>query len=1314
MSYFEKLSIQGIRCFGPDESDMGIIKFGLPLTLILGNNGCGKTTIIESLNFATCGEFPPGCSGPCKTNFVHDPKIMARPEVKGQIRLLVKDVRGQSVSVSRTVQVSQRTVKAQFKSVDQVVSRYDATKDCWKSITGRCTDADTEMCLALGVSKSVLSNVLLCHQEDSNWPLDEDSKVKAKFDEIFGSDKYNKCLDELKKSQNKLTDDSKKLKHDLTVNLEQNRKDARDMRSRLEESQERFERYQNQVEEFASRLNPIQKRLKELAVKEDEISLLRTSLETQKAKLEAVRSTMRDLKNTIQHEFKGSKAELEDAITNFALELKEKKNSLERLETRAEDVRIKLARNQEALSTEQIRLGQLNGELEANNRNIDARGQAMMSLSEELGLNTSLSQLSQSDEIQKIFFELERAKDSKVAEIELVKVEHSEAVAALQRETFNLRENRAQIDSSLRNKKDQMNQNKEELRKVKESIFEADQSAELLGKLQLQLEQVKSKFEELKKSEDVDALNREISSSKQENERMEDELVELEKQVGDLQLMSEVQAQLDVRKNEKSAKDLEVRKLKSRHEDTLKELLQLTELPDQGLKFQLDARMEQFADTIKSKTEQLRKIEKQIATKEADNNHISTKLKEAKQQLEADDFAVKQACNGQDYDMYTVELSKRLSDLQDEKGTLSSSEHFYRRYVQKLKKDEPCCPLCKRDFAAEEEVNKLISELSLKMREVPSKLRQNKEQLDQVQEKYEKLLQLKSKHDKVGTLKNAEIPALENNLARSNSELATLKATRSTIQDELEAPQALESMAKSIQSDIIQLERSLSDSRKLGKEVATIEEKLKLGSGTKKTLQEALDDKQRKRALVQQNRRKVEALEGRLRNFETRRVQLQDEKHSIQDQQFKISGNAQRRAQLSERKAELEGIESLIQVELDQLAQELVTVTRQIDQSEKKVESAQQSNAAEAERLNRQMRDIERRWENINEMNGKIVNYELSGGMKKLEMCKGVIEKLHRVGDEISQELRTLGDRCDKIKADIASQTTRERDLQDNLKLRNKMVEERSFASSVEEMNQKIGDLNYASIFEERKGLKEQEAKLYSEKKEAEGSLVELKKSIRVTQGDLEKPHLKNAERKYRDTAAHIEVIEQAKTDLDNFYKALDWAMMSYHQKKIKHINNVINELWRKVYSGNDIDAIKIVAEQESTACASKRRAFKYRVVQTKCGSDIDMRNRCSAGQKVLACLIIRIALAETFSSHCGVLALDEPTTNLDQENIINLSKTLVRLVHMQANRKNFQLMVITHDQEFLKELTRLEGIDHYYKLDRTGDGKSKVTKVNV
>ncbi len=62
-----------------------------------------------------------------------------------------------------------------------------------------------------------------------------------------------------------------------------------------------------------------------------------------------------------------------------------------------------------------------------------------------------------------------------------------------------------------------------------------------------------------------------------------------------------------------------------------------------------------------------------------------------------------------------------------------------------------------------------------------------------------------------------------------------------------------------------------------------------------------------------------------------------------------------------------------------------------------------------------------------------------------------------------------------------------------------------------------------------------------------------------------------------------------------------------------------------------------------------------------KNGTEMDMRGRCSAGQKVLASLIIRLALAETFSATCGIIALDEPTTNLDRSAIHVANASLIQ-----------------------------------------------------
>lgn len=87
----------------------------------------------------------------------------------------------------------------------------------------------------------------------------------------------------------------------------------------------------------------------------------------------------------------------------------------------------------------------------------------------------------------------------------------------------------------------------------------------------------------------------------------------------------------------------------------------------------------------------------------------------------------------------------------------------------------------------------------------------------------------------------------------------------------------------------------------------------------------------------------------------------------------------------------------------------------------------------------------------------------------------------------------------------------------------------------------------------------------------------------------------------------------------------------------------------------------------------------------------------------MLASLIIRLALAETFSSNCGILTLDEPTTNLDRKNIKNLAMTLNELIVTKQNTSNpnFQLIVITHDEEFLQELMELDVVNEFVRVDR-------------
>ena len=161
---------------------------------------------------------------------------------------------------------------------------------------------------------------------------------------------------------------------------------------------------------------------------------------------------------------------------------------------------------------------------------------------------------------------------------------------------------------------------------------------------------------------------------------------------------------------------------------------------------------------------------------------------------------------------------------------------------------------------------------------------------------------------------------------------------------------------------------------------------------------------------------------------------------------------------------------------------------------------------------------------------------------------------------------------------------------------------------------------------------------------------------------------------------------------------------MKYHSLKMEEVNDTMRHLWNKTYQGTgelfrwaprrvveadafvppphtDIDGIKICSDSEGGATkrsynyrvgahpaplwrddapARSRRVLPSQVVMTKDQVEMDMRGRCSAGQKMLASIIIRLALADSFGQNCGILALDEPTNALDTENIDALAASLV------------------------------------------------------
>jgi DNA repair protein RAD50 len=100
------------------------------------------------------------------------------------------------------------------------------------------------------------------------------------------------------------------------------------------------------------------------------------------------------------------------------------------------------------------------------------------------------------------------------------------------------------------------------------------------------------------------------------------------------------------------------------------------------------------------------------------------------------------------------------------------------------------------------------------------------------------------------------------------------------------------------------------------------------------------------------------------------------------------------------------------------------------------------------------------------------------------------------------------------------------------------------------------------------------------------------------------------------------------------------------------------------------------------------------------------------------------LALAESFGISCGCIALDEPTVNLDYENKKGLAIALAQIIATRSQQRNFQLILITHDEDFVSmmktELAALTGFsmpEKYFQVMREAgaDGKlySKIRAVD-
>uniref|UniRef100_A0A8C4WBK4 RAD50 double strand break repair protein n=1 Tax=Gopherus evgoodei TaxID=1825980 RepID=A0A8C4WBK4_9SAUR len=1235
MSKIDKMSILGVRSFGVEDKDKQVITFFSPLTILVGPNGAGKTTIIECLKYISTGDFPPGTKG---HSFVHDPKVANETDVRAQIRLQFRDVTGELIAVQRSMVCTQKGKKTEFKTLEGIITR---TKHGEKvSLSSKCAEIDREMISALGVSKSVINNVIFCHQEESNWPLSEGRALKQKFDEIFSATRYIKALETLRQVRQKQSLRVKECQTELKY-LKQNKEKACEIQDHLSNREAQLAASKENVKSIENQLDPLKNRLAEIEQNLAKVVRLDNEIKALDSRKRQMEKDNQDLQQKMEKVFQGTDDQLRDMYQNHQRTVKEKERRLtgcQRELDRASKECQRFNREKSELLVEQ---GRLQLQADRHQQDIRTRDSLIQTLAAMLELD------------------------------------------GFERTPFNER----QINSFHKLVKERQER-------------EVETASQLMER----------ELDEAEKNSNVEALVLEVQKLQNEKANLDKVLQKLDQEMEQLNLHTKTITQMDMFNKDKVDKEEQIRKIKSRHSDELNSLLGY--FPN---KKQLEDWIHAKTREINQTRDKLAQLNKELASAEQNKNHISIELRKKEEQLSNYEDKLFDVCGSQDFDSDLYKLQDEIEKTSKQRAMLAGATAVYSQFITQLTdENQSCCPVCQRVFQTESELQDVISDLQSKLRLAPDKLKSTESELKKREKKRDEMMGLKPIRQTIAELKEKDIPDLRNKLQNVNRDIQRLKSDVEEQETLLGTVMPEEESAKACLQDITLMERYQTDLRDVERKIAQQANKLQ-GVDLDRTLMKVSQEKQEKKHLWDTVTGKIELNQKLKQDQQTQIQQLKSTVNELKAEKLQISSNMQRQQQLEDQTVELStGVQSLYR-EIKEAKDQLFPLEATLEKLQRErvdlINKKNTSNKVTQEKIN----EIKEKVKNIHDYVKEIEKY-IQGGKEdykkqkesELDEVKTQLADCEKQKEKISKEMGT-------IRQDIDTQKIQERWLEDNLTLRKRNEDLKEVEEERKQHLKEMGEMKVPQLKNERQRLEEKIEDLKRNHSLALGRQRGFEEEIIRFKKELRESQFKDAEEKYREMMIVMRTTELVNRDLDMYYKALDKAIMTFHSMKMEEINKIIRDLWRSTYRGQDIEYIEIRSDADENVSASdKRRSYNYRVVMIKGDTALDMRGRCSAGQKVLASLIIRLALAETFCLNCGILALDEPTTNLDRENIESLAHALVEIIKSRSQQHNFQLLVITHDEDFVELLGRSEYVEKFYRIKKNIDQCSEIVKCSV
>nr|XP_028705544.1 DNA repair protein RAD50 isoform X4 [Macaca mulatta] len=1213
---------------------------------------------------------------------------------------------------------TQKSKKTEFKTLEGVITR---TKHGEKvSLSSKCAEIDREMISSLGVSKAVLNNVIFCHQEDSNWPLSEGKALKQKFDEIFSATRYIKALETLRQVRQTQGQKVKEYQMELKY-LKQYKEKACEIRDQITSKEAQLTSSKEIVKSYENELDPLKNRLKEIEHNLSKIMKLDNEIKALDSRKKQMEKDNSELEEKMEKVFQGTDEQLNDLYHNHQRTVREKERKLVDCHRELE----KLNKESRLLNQEKSELlveqGRLQLQADRHQEHIRARDSLIQSLATQLELDGFERGPFSERQIKNFHKLVKERQEGEAKTANQLMNDFAEKETLKQKQIDEIRDKKTGLGRIIELKSEILNKKQNELKNVKYELQQLEGSSDRI--LELDQELIKAsvvflhisitKERELSKAEknsNVETLKMEVISLQNEKADLDRTLRKLDQEMEQLNHHTTTRTQMEMLTKDKADKDEQIRKIKSRHSDELTSLLGY--FPN---KKQLEDWLHSKSKEINQTRDRLAKLNKELASAEQNKNHINNELKRKEEQLSSYEDKLFDVCGSQDFESDLDRLKEEIEKSSKQRAMLAGATAVYSQFITQLTdENQSCCPVCQRVFQTEAELQEVISDLQSKLRLAPDKLKSTESELKKKEKRRDEMLGLVPMRQSIIDLKEKEIPELRNKLQNVNRDIQRLKNDIEEQETLLGTIMPEEESAKVCLTDVTIMERFQMELKDVERKIAQQAAKLQ-GIDLDRTVQQVNQEKQEKQHKLDTVSSKIELNRKLIQDQQEQIQHLKSITNELKSEKLQISTNLQRRQQLEEQTVELS-------TEVQSLYREIKDAKEQVSPLETTLEKFQQekeeiinkkntSNKIAQDKLN----DIKEKVKNIHGYMKDIENYIQDGKddykkQKETELNKVIaqLSECEKHKEKINEDMRIM-------RQDIDTQKIQERWLQDNLTLRKRNEELKEVEEERKQHLKEMGQMQVLQMKNEHQKLEENIDNIKRNHSLALGRQKGYEEEIIHFKKELREPQFRDAEEKYREMMIVMRTTELVNKDLDIYYKTLDQAIMKFHSMKMEEINKIIRDLWRSTYRGQDIEYIEIRSDADENVSASdKRRNYNYRVVMLKGDTALDMRGRCSAGQKVLASLIIRLALAETFCLNCGIIALDEPTTNLDRENIESLAHALVEIIKSRSQQRNFQLLVITHDEDFVELLGRSEYVEKFYRIKKNIDQCSEIVKCSV